>query len=169
MAVEENDVTIDAHGVASWDLNIFAPIGGTYMGHFKFRTVLSPLQEIEADRDYRDLLGKNAEFAATYVENFAYALAQLRQRVISAPPFWMDGISKFPGSQIRDKEVLEVVLEAAVTAEVKYRKSLSDKHKTAVERLAKALEKKEQEELDAKEANLKSQEEEASEEESKNL
>lgn len=146
MSVQEEDISIDSQGIASWDLNITAPIGGTYQGAFKFRTGLSPIQEIEADRDYRDLLGKNAEFAATHIESLAYALAQLRHRVVSGPPFWFDGVSKFPGSQVRDQEILQIVFEASVAAEVKYRKLLQDKHKSAVERLTKAIEQKEKEE-----------------------
>lgn len=146
MAIEENEISIDSQGVASWDLNMSAPLGGTYQGVFKFRTLLSPLQEIEADRDFRDLLGKNAEFASTHIETLAYAVAQLRYRVISGPPFWFDGVSKFPGSQVKDQEILQAVFEAAAAAELKYRKIIKDKHEIAIKRLASTIEKKQQEE-----------------------
>jgi hypothetical protein len=154
MAIREEDIAIDSQGIASWDINIAAPIGGTYQGTFKFRTGLSPLQEIEADRDYRDLLGKNAEFAATHIENLAYSLAQLRQRVVAGPPFWFDGISKFPGSQVRDAEVLQEVFEAAVASEVKYRNTVKEKHKAAIQKLSRALEEKESEQAKAREQEM---------------
>lgn len=149
--VEEQDINIDSQGVASWDIDMVAPYGGTYLGAFKFRTVLSPIQEIEADRDYRDLLGKNAEFALSHIENLAYALSQLRHRVISGPPFWFDGVSRFPGSHIRDKEVLEKIFEAAFLAEKKYRKMLNDKHKTAIERMSKFVEEREKQQNEEEE------------------
>jgi hypothetical protein len=146
MAVEESEVMIDAQGIAAWEMDMVAPISGTYQGVFKFKTVLSPIQQVEADRDYRELLGKNAEFVSTYIENIAYALAQLKQRVVSAPPFWFDGISKFPGSQVKDLEVVEKVLEAAVAAETKYRKMLNEKHKQSIKKLQRAIEEREAEE-----------------------
>lgn len=144
MAVEEQDISIDSKGLASWDINLNAPIAGLYQGTFKFRTGLSPLQEIEADRDYRDLLGKNAEFAASHIENLAYTLAQLRHRVVEYPPFWNDGTSRFPGSHIRDKEVLEAVFEASVMAEQKYRSQLAEKTKISMEKMKKYVEKLEE-------------------------
>ena len=142
--VNPNDVTIE-NGIAIWDLNLTAPIGGTYQGTFKFRCALTPMQELEADRDYRELLGKNAEFANTRSENLAYTLSQLRQRVIQGPPFWNDGTSRFPGGQIKDSEILEVVLEASVQAEIKYREQLRDKHKKSIESLKKAIQRQEHE------------------------
>lgn len=150
--VDENDISIDAQGVATWEMNTTAPINGTYQGVFKLRTGITPMQEIEADRDYRELLGKNTELISSHIENLAYALTQLKQRVISGPPFWFDGISKFPGSQVRDKEIIEKVFEASVVAETKYRKMLQEKHKLSVEKLAKAIEMREQQEKEAQEA-----------------
>lgn len=146
--VEEKDVSIDSEGNGSWSINMTGPIGGTYQGLFKFRSVLSPIQLIEADRDYRDLLGKNSEFAATHVENLAYTITQLAQRVIKAPPFWSDGSSRYPGSQIRDIEVIQAVYEASIVAETKFRAQLKEKHKESIDRLKKTIEAQEQSEKD---------------------
>jgi len=156
--VDEKDVLLDSQGNASWEINMTAPIGGTYQGVFQFRTVLSPIQQIEADRDFRELLGANASFATTHVENLAYVLAQLRQRIIKAPPFWDDGLSKFKGSHIRDEEIIQAVYEAAVIAETKFRAHLKEKHKASIERLKAFIERQEEEdrlesELEEKEEN----------------
>lgn len=138
--VDPNKILIDLEGVAIWELDAFGAIGGTYKGKFKFRTALSPIQEIDADRDYRELLGKNSEFASGHTENLAYILAQLKYRVLEAPPFWNDGMSRFPGGQVKDIEILELIMRAAVESEGKFRKSLKEKHKQSLERLQKVME-----------------------------
>ena len=149
MSTEEdlkNQISIDSKGLASWDINMTGLIGGTYQGTFVFKTILTPLQEIEVDRDYRELLGKNAEFATTHADNLAYTLSQLRYRVVKAPPFFNDGITRFPGGQIPDREVLSKILDAAIAAEMKYRDELKKKHTASIQKLVKVLEEKEREE-----------------------
>lgn len=142
----KSQISIDSKGLATWDINMTGLIGGTYQGTFVFKSILTPLQEIEVDKDYRELLGKNAEFATTHADNLAYTLAQLRYRVVKAPPFFSDGVSKFPGGQIPDREVLQAILDAAIMAEMKYRDELKEKHKKSIQKLVKVLEEKEQEE-----------------------
>ncbi len=144
--VDEKDILLDSQGIASWEINMTGPIGGTYQGLFQFRTVLSPIQQIEADRDYRELLGTNASFVATHIDNLSYTLAQLRQRVVKAPPFWDDGASRFKGSHIRDEEIIQAVYEASVLAETKYRAQIKEKHKASIDRLKAAIERQEEEE-----------------------
>jgi len=143
--VEEKDILLDSQGIATWEINMTAPIGGTYQGLFQFRTVLSPIQQIEADRDYRELLGTNASLVATHVDNLAYSLSQLRQRIIKAPPFWDDGASRFKGSHIRDEDVIQAVYEASVIAETKFRNQIKEKHKASIERLKASIERQEEE------------------------
>jgi hypothetical protein len=144
--VREEDISLDSQGLATWSINITAPIGGTYQGTFQFRTVLSPLQLIEADRDFRELLGKNTELVGSQVENLAYTIAQLKQRVVKSPPFWNDGLSRFPGSHIRDEMVLQAVYEAAALSEIMYRNKLKENHKASVERLKAHLDREAEEE-----------------------
>jgi hypothetical protein len=143
--IDEKDILLDSQGNATWEMNMTGPIGGTYQGVFQFRTVLSPLQQIEADRDYRELIGTNYQLIATHIDNLAYILSQLRQRIIKHPPFWDDGSSRFKGSHIRDEEIILAVYEAAVLAETKFRKELKEKHKAAIERLKAAIERQEEE------------------------
>jgi hypothetical protein len=135
-----DDITIEQE-YAIWELQDTAPIGGTYMGTFKFRCYLTPIQMIEADRDYRFLLGDHSpNLASETVENYAYSLAQLKQRVVQAPPFWNDG-SRFPGGNVKDKEIIALVFEAAIQAELKYRSQLEKRHKLQLEKLSKYIEK----------------------------
>lgn len=127
---------------AEWDLNHVSAIGQSYMGTFKFRCALTPLQVIEAGRDYRELLGPNSSQATTEEESFAFALSQLRQRVIEAPPFWFQQGSRFGGGHILDVEVINLVLQASMEAELAYRERLTKKHEEAVNRIKAVVEKR---------------------------
>lgn len=143
--INPSSIMIDENGVASWNVSITTRMGTTYQGLFQFNCALSPLQLIEADRNFRELLGKNAEFAASYVEGYAYALTQLKQRIVKAPPFWDDGSSAYPGGQIKDEEILTHVFKAAKAAEDKFRKELDDRHKNSLKAIQEALQKHEEE------------------------
>lgn len=142
--VKESDIIIE-NETAIWSLNHQGQVGGTYLGIFKFRTFLTPAQILEADRDFRELLGPSAQFAATHAENIAYSLAQLKQRIIESPPFWRDGNSRFGGASIKDIDCLDLVLEASIVSEVKYRKMLSERHEQALKRLQAIIDKKKEE------------------------
>lgn len=140
--VKESEVRLDQNGVASWDINYHGDVSGTYLGTFRFRCSLTPLQYVDADRDFRDLLGTNAQFASTHAENLAYALAQLRHRIIEAPPFWTDGGGRYGGAAVKDHDVIDLVLEAAVQSELKYRSELRKRHAEAIEKIKKQVEDK---------------------------
>ena len=141
MDIQDKDILID-NGLATWAINTAEPIGGTYMGNFQFRCVLSPLQIIDADRDYRDLLGPNPALANATAEGLAYALSQLKQRIIKSPPFWTETAARFGGSHVKDTNVIDLVLRAAFQAEIKYRQELKEDHLKATARLKEALAKK---------------------------
>ena len=143
--VKESDITL-TNDEATWDLVYHGPIGGTYMGRFKFRCFLTPMHALEADRDFRELLGPNAQFAITNSENIAYSLSQLRQRVIEAPPFWYENTGRFGGGGVKDLGILDIVLDAAVSAEVKYRQELKKRHEDAIARVNKEIERRQKEE-----------------------
>lgn len=143
--VKESDISIE-NETALWQLNFQGQIGGTYLGLFRFKTFLTPAQVIDADRDFRELMGPNLQYAATNAENIAYALAQLKHRVIESPPFWRDGSSRFPGSSVKDLECLELVLEAAIACELKYRKEIAKKHEESLKKLQAVIEKRKVEE-----------------------
>jgi len=90
----------------------------TYMGNFKVKCVLSPLEEIAADRRYRELLGPNSHLATERVRSQAFALAQLEQRIIDHPPFWDN--DTIGGGHIDDTNVILEVLDRAIESQEKY-------------------------------------------------
>lgn len=112
----------------------------TYMGTFRVKCLLSPLEEIAADKRYRDLLGSNSHLAQEHVRRQAFALAQLEQRVIDMPAFWENDV--IAGGHIQDDNVLLDVLDLAVEAQEKY---IAEKAKELEERrnrLTKKIKKK---------------------------
>jgi len=140
----EADISIKNHE-ATFELDVLGEIGGSYKGTFQFRLNLTPMQEIQADKDYRQLLGDNPNDAPTKIKNLAYIITQLKQRVIQAPPFWYHESTQFHGSHIKDSIVLETVFQAAILAQEKYMTILTEKQLEATKRLKTVLEKRSEE------------------------
>jgi hypothetical protein len=134
------DIKIDGN-TATWEMKLDGNINGTYMGMFKFRCFLTPLQQISAGREERDLLGINIALAPEQERFLAFALCQLKYRVISSPPFWA---SANPNGAIQgdiaDEEVIAQILDAAITAENMYKKALKKRRENAVEQFKKLAE-----------------------------
>lgn len=104
---------------ASFGLNsIGEHSNDTYMGNFKVKCILSPLEEIAADRRYRELLGPNSHLATERVRSQAFALAQLEQRIIEHPPFWDN--DTIGGGHIDDVNIILEVLDRAIESQEKY-------------------------------------------------
>ena len=86
----ENNTDITLEGdTATWLMpQMNGELQGTYTGSFRFRTFLDPLRRLQAGREYRELLGPYPDLVSEADGHLAYALSQLKQRVISSPPFW---------------------------------------------------------------------------------
>ena len=112
----------------------------TYMGTFKVKCLLSPLEEIAADKRYRDLLGDNSHLAQEHIRQQAFALAQLEQRIIEMPPFWEN--DTLPGGHIKDTNIVLAILDHAVEAQEKYIQAKESELKERQKRLTKAIKKK---------------------------
>jgi hypothetical protein len=136
---ERPDITINVDGTSTWMISQHGPIKGLYTGLFKFRCYLTPLQQIAANREYRELLGQNITMADEHITFVTYCLTQLKQRIIEAPPFWNSTTSGFAGD-IEDDNIVAQVLEAAIQSELKYKKVLEQRRIEAVERAKKAAE-----------------------------
>ena len=142
------DIVLESNNTASWDMRLDGDINGTYFGKFIFRCFLTPSQQIAANRDYRSMLGDNPTMAPQHESFLAYCLTQLKFRIIQAPPFWN---SSGTGGDLADDNVLSAVLDAAISAEVKFRNQLKKKKEQTLERAKSAAEKvatkKEEEEV----------------------
>jgi hypothetical protein len=137
---ERPDILIDGN-IATWELKMEGDIQGTYTGIFKFKCFLTPTQQLTAGREYRELLGSNPTLATEHESLLAYALSQLKQRVIQSPPFWNSSLntSAFAGD-VPDENVISAILDAAIGAELKYKKQLKAKRLQAIDKAKKAAE-----------------------------
>jgi hypothetical protein len=142
--VNEDNLIVNG-AVATYDFIDEGDIAGSYKGVFKFNTCLSPMELIYADRDLRQLIGDNPAFVNTEIENLAYALSQLKYRVIEAPPFWKENNSPYGGAHIKDTRIINHVFAAAIQAEIKFRDGLKEKRAKAKEQLEKLVEKRKEE------------------------
>jgi hypothetical protein len=113
----------------------------TYMGEFCFKVFLSPLDVIVADRTYRDLIGSiNPHLANQDAINLAFALSQLKVRVLEYPDFFRQ--KPINGAHL-DKNILVEILNAAYYAEQEYAKLQNERIKKVEKKLKKAIAKKE--------------------------
>lgn len=127
MVETRDDIIIDGNA-ATWDINEEGSIQGSYRGTFKFKCYLTPLDQIAAGRAYRELLGSNPTLVNEHESFLAYALTQLKHRVISAPPFWTSTLQSGPFSgDVPDDNIISSVLNAAIDAEAKYREMMKQK------------------------------------------
>jgi len=137
---ERSDLILQG-ATATWEMNIDGNVNGTYRGTFKFKCYLTPTETLAAGRAYRELLGANPAFAPDHESFLAYALTQLKYRVLEAPPFWTTSKEGPFNGDLADENVISEVLLAATDAEIKYKAQLNQRKKDALERAIKAAEK----------------------------
>ena len=101
--------------------------GNTYMGDFHFKCLLSPLDRIGIDKQYRSFLGQSPFDASVEAANLANVLSELLFRVHDAPPFWSSKESFIPGAHIPDQNVLLKVYEEALSCELEFKKEVKEK------------------------------------------
>ena len=134
--MSDTDLMIEGH-TAIWSIppGTQGDIGGTYSGQFKFKTYLSPMQMLAANKEYREMLGANASSASEHDGYLAYALTQLKYRVISSPPFWTTPQQNgaMAGS-IPDENVILAVLDAAVRAETVFKAKMASERDSVLKR-----------------------------------
>ena len=113
--------------------------GNTYIGEFKFKCLLSPLDRINIDREYRSMLGTNAQEAGIEAANLANILSELLFRIVDSAPFWISKESFIPGSHIPDRNVLLKVYEKALSCEAEYKQEIKEKVEKSKEEIKEKL------------------------------
>ena len=96
----------------------------TFIGEFRVKVILSPLDILSVDRDYRELIGAiNPIMASNEANNIAFALSQLRHRILAYPSFWKgDG---YDGGHLPTK-VLYKILDDSIACQDKFKKDKQD-------------------------------------------
>lgn len=130
--VKSDDIILQGD-IALWEIRLEGTISGTYAGIFKFKCYLTPLQQIAAGKEQRALLGELAALAPEHQSFLAYALTQLKYRIVSAPPFWNSvSPSSSYGGDLPDEDILEKVLDAAIRSELKYKEQIQIRKEKAL-------------------------------------
>lgn len=125
-------------GTAIYDQNIVgASTKQTYLGRFKFKCILNPIEIMDSDRIYREWLGNNSVMASESAINQAFALSQLKFRVIDCPPYWYN--SYVGGGHIVDKNVIVDVLNKAIEAQNDYTDKKDKDYKELQKKLSKKI------------------------------
>lgn len=109
----------------------------SYIGKFKVKCLLSPLEEIEADKAYRDLLGNNYHLSDEIIKQKAFALSQLKVRLLEAPPFWENEV--IGGGHVPDTNVILEILDKAIEAQELYIEDKEKEMKARQDALTKAI------------------------------
>lgn len=126
-----SDIVIDG-STATWTLPLtHGDYLGSYSGTFKFRCWLSPTQELEAGRLYRELLGPSAMLINEHEGQVGYCLSQLKMRVLESPPFWSTYRSESGlNGDIPDLNVLLLILDGALRSEKLYKEKILKERET---------------------------------------
>lgn len=133
--MEKTDITFEGQ-LATWVLPpTQGTLGGTYTGRFQFRCWLDPIRTLQAGREYRELLGSLAIQAEDTERELAWALIQLKHRVILSPPFWSnttqsDGIA----GNVGDLNIIALVMDAALRAERLYIENVQKEREESLNR-----------------------------------
>jgi hypothetical protein len=127
-------------GIASFAINLEAAgTKETFKGNFKVKCILSPLDYIQSDATYRELLGKSSpQLVDQYVAQLAYALSQLKYRVTQSPSWFKNDINGIDGSHVDDK-ILLYIFDKAIEAEEQYREGVEERYNKAREEVKESI------------------------------
>lgn len=129
-----SELSIDLlEGNGKFYLQIEGEISGeSYMGTFTVKGSLSPLDTIKSDRRYRELMGKDIQYATDHASQLAFSLAQLNQRIVESPDWWKN--DEINGGHL-DENVIMEIFSKAIECEKEYRlkrKEQSDIYKKRI-------------------------------------
>jgi hypothetical protein len=139
--MDNNDIILNG-STATWQMpRTEGDLGGTYIGTFQFRCFLDPMRQLQAGKEYRSLLGDLAAQATEDEGRLAFALIQLKYRVLSCPPFWSSTVqeSSIQGN-IGDLNVISLVFNAAFLAETLYKEKIAKEREAILNRSIKVAE-----------------------------
>jgi hypothetical protein len=137
----DTDITLDG-SVSTWVLPLTqGDLGGTYKGKFTFKCYLNPLEQLQAGREYRELLGALAMQASDTESNLAFALIQCKHRILTAPPFWTSTKqeSSIEGN-IGDLNIVSMVLDAAIRSEALFKQRIAEEREALLDHSIKTAE-----------------------------
>lgn len=137
--MDNNDIIINGN-TATWTMpRVDGELGGTYTGTFIFRCYLDPIRQLQAGKEYRSLLGDLSSQASVAEGQLAFALTQLKHRILSSPPFWSSTLQESGiAGNIGDLNVIGLVLDAAILSESLFKEKIQKEREEILEHVIKA-------------------------------
>lgn len=139
--MKNSEITLD-NSISTWKMPLTqGSLGGSYTGTFTFKTFLDPLTQLQAGRELRELLGSLGGQATEVEWSLAYALTQLKHRILTAPPFWTStqqssGIS----GNVGDLNIIEIVMAAAMLSEQLFKEKIEKEREQILNNTIKTIE-----------------------------
>lgn len=129
------DIVLD-NNIAKWNMpRMEGDLGGTYIGTFTFKCYLSPLTQLQAGREFRELLGNLGSQAPNGEIDLAFALTQLKHRIITAPAFWTSTLEESGiAGNIGDMNVVSAVLDASIRSENLFKEKVAKERELLLDR-----------------------------------
>jgi len=132
------DIIINLDGTAEFFIDTEDEFKQTVRGKFIVKCYLSPIENIKADRFFRQLLGEHLEHANKNARDSAFALSQLKYRIIKHPPFWAG--EEIDGENVGIKVLIEIMNKALESQELyieQAKKETQEKEKTLTKKIEK--------------------------------
>lgn len=99
----------------------------SYIGTFVVKSFLTPLDEIKANRLYRDLLGTiDPVLVPKEIQDLAFVISQLNTRVVKYPSFFKNPDSIYNGGHLNPK-ILFSILERCIDIQDEFVKEQKEK------------------------------------------
>ena len=134
----EKDILLEG-SQATWTMpRSEGSLGGSYIGTFIFKCFLNPLEQLQAGRDFREMLGSFGSQASDVEINLAFALTQLKHRVIKSPAFW-NSAEGMQGN-LGDLNIIALVHDAANRAEELFVKRVQEERNSLLDQSIKTAE-----------------------------
>jgi len=134
---EKEDIFINGDGTATYFIREESDIMGTVSGPFQFKCILTPMDQLLAGKEYKNLIGQNIAESAENDRFLAWSLSQLRYRILKSPPFWTSA-PEYPGN-IDDQNIIAIILDKAITSEKLYKQQLKQRKEEALTKASDAL------------------------------
>lgn len=114
-------------------------LGENLIGNFEVKKYLTPLDVIEADKMFRELLGGvNPILASDEAKESAFMISQLNVRLVKYPS-WFKSEGNYHGSHLSPK-VLQDILNQSVEVTIVYQKEQLEKYELLKGELQKKIE-----------------------------
>jgi len=136
MGLESTDLVVNSDGTAKFSINIVGTTTmQTYFGNFKCKCSLNAIEYIKSNKEFIEEVGSSSNFGEP--EEIAFALIQLKYRLLNWAPFWAIGDSvNINGGHLKDYNVITHVFNICMKAEEEYKDMMKKEYNKVKDKIA---------------------------------